>query len=325
MCMLALLFFWFSSQPFAAEHNYYNNLSIAQSALERGCYSSAVVFFKEAFECKTHPYFDDIESCIDVCNLTNACDESLISLMALLLSEKSVRVKRDTLANLVLQRDTTRSEYGRFLDSLLLIDQSCRPRKGVYSDKELQFRDSVDVAIWSCLSDFFTSEGYPSEEIIGMRLVAGDLWDGVTLLLRHAIQSDNGQEVVDHLNKWLDGETLPNTIYATLMDIVADNLKDERYRHCHTYMTIIGGRRFRPLLDYSEKTIRSINHNRLAIGMDSLHVTQKQFLHQTYCREKLRLVRRSTVEHLPSFLLENEKVKKRLIPIVFNPDIDCVK
>jgi hypothetical protein len=290
---------------------YYHHVNLATRAIYKNDFFIASTQFDTAFLYKKIPFFPHIKNFILV---NNKCgfyskNEKYIRLLftkthidtSVLFQNIPNRVFNDQ--NLMLinklqgQIDSKKdleSAYEKALREIFISDQKAHEFNNNFNPKEIKefyrVRDSIDTVNSIKFLSLYETEGFPTEEKVGVFYDKHQEWSFVTqILLWHFIHSESsGQaQILVLMEKELKKGNLHPSNYACLLDIVNLNSKKwkKEYNFMNTTVFLVSGSEYRPFVYYSDSLMREVNTNRISIGLDSFHITQKQVVCTTSCGE----------------------------------------
>ncbi len=288
---------------------YYKYTNLAARAIYDNQFEQASTLYDTAFMHKTNPFFEDLKNYILLnakCGLPQKNDEPLHWLMinkqvdtARLFNQLPKRLfSKENLATInkitKAQKKSKMAEtmFHKSLRDMFRIDQEIRDYDGI-SQKDYETRkaiyarrDSVDQENFSRFEKLYDQYGFPGEETIGVFYDNDHQWGEVVyILLRHFVQLGN-EETSDRVlriirNAFYAGELHPS-IYATLMELIGNHPVAPRpgFNFMKTTMNLVLGEIYRPFVFYTDSLMQEVNTNRISIGLDSFHITQKQVVCQ---------------------------------------------
>ena len=151
---------------------------------------------------------------------------------------------------------------------------------------------------------------------MGVFYDADHQWNEVVyILLRHFIQGED-EEIINKVQRIIEsafyaGDLHPS-IYATLMELIGNQPDDPRpgYNFMKTTINLVMGEIYRPFVFYTDSLMQAVNTNRIAIGLDSFHIVQKQVVCQYLGMQELgekkfiKMVQYAQIDELPPGLVK---------------------
>lgn len=318
---------------------YYKFTNLAARAIYDNQFEKASVMYDTAFMHKANPFFEDLKNYILLnakCGLSQKNEVPMHQLMinkqvdtAQLFIQLPKRIfSKENLATInklvKAQKKSKREEtmFHKSLRDMFRIDQEIRDYDGI-SQKDYETRkaiyarrDSVDQENFSRFEKLYDQYGFPGEETIGVFYDNDHQWGEVVyILLRHFVQLGN-EETSDRVlriirNAFYAGELHPS-IYATLMELIGNHPVAPRpgFNFMKTTMNLVLGEIYRPFVFYTDSLMQEVNTNRISIGLDSFHITQKQVVCQ-YLGSKdlegkkfIKMVQYAQIDELPAGLVK---------------------
>lgn len=318
---------------------YYKYINLAARAIYDNYFEQASAFYDTAFLHKTNPFFEDLKNYILLnakCGLFSKNDPTLHQLVidkqvdtAQLFSSLPTRIfSKENIAvinKLVkAQKKSKREEtlFHKLLREMFRIDQEIRDYEGI-SQKDYETRkaiytrrDSVDKVNFVQFEKLYYQYGFPDEETVGVFYDNGHQWGEVVyILLRHFVQLEK-KETTDRVlliiqKAFYEGDLHPS-IYATLMELIGNQPDTPRpgFNFMKTTMNLVMGEIYRPFVFYTDSLMQEVNTNRISIGLDSFHITQKQVVCQ-YLGSKdlegkkfIKMVQYAQIDELPPGLVK---------------------
>jgi len=179
-------------------------------------------------------------------------------------------------------------------DTLMLIDDPAERK--AFSTLLNSLKDSADQAQIVRFIQLYKQHGFPTEEKTGVFFAPESEWSGVLLLLFQNFVHFKNIKQRTSLFRIFD-EALYNghfhpSLYATLMDY-ANEQRDRKLEgpdKANHFMNVtihtVNGKVCRPFVHYSNELMQEVNANRVAIGLDSFHVTQRQVVCSMFYPQK---------------------------------------
>ena len=180
-------------------------------------------------------------------------------------------------------------------DTLMLIDDPAERR--AFSTLLNNRKDSADQAQIVRFVQLYKQHGFPTEEKTGVFFAPESEWSGVLLLLfQNFVHFKNIKQRTSLFRIFdealYDGHFHPS-LYATLMDY-ANEQRDRKLvgpDKANNFMNVtihtVNGKVCRPFVHYSNELMQDVNTNRVAIGLDSFHVSHRQAVCGQYYPQKM--------------------------------------
>ena len=177
-------------------------------------------------------------------------------------------------------------------------DQEARPYDQVnMKDPEIKKqvyarRDSTNKANFLKFEKLYQRYGFPTEEKVGIYYDEKSKWsDKIYVLLLHFISNKDEfyrNSIIEIMLKELKlGHIYPSD-YASLIGRIYSNPKHRS--PCNNFMentiSLVRGIAYKPFVFYSDSLMNEVNTNRISIGIDSFHISQKQVVCQRFGDKK---------------------------------------
>lgn len=288
---------------------YYKYTNLAARAIYDNNFNVASVYFDSAFIYKQYPFYEDLKKYILVNFKSELFDKNEQALFHLIHHKKidtaqlfSVLPKRVfddknliLINKLIKERNKARSQesiLSKSLKEIFVSDQSVRDyeqfykksieaRKAIYAS-----RDSVDGVNFLRFEKLYAKYGFPDEESVGVFFNDEHQWafivDVLLLHFKKTKEEETAKKVVAIIKAALYSGELHNSICASLLednDVRAQDPTNEYY-FLSTTINLVMGEVYRPFVFYTDSLMKEVNTNRIAIGLDSFHITQKQVVCQ---------------------------------------------
>jgi hypothetical protein len=318
---------------------YYKYTNLAARAIYNNHFEEGSAFYDTAFMHKTNPFFEDLKNYILLnakCGFSPKNDVPLSKLIidkqvdtTQLFNHLPKRIfnheNLKTLHKLVkTQKKSHLKEtvFQKSLRDIFTIDQEIRDydaisqkdyetRKAIYAR-----RDSVDQENFVRFEKLYDQYGFPGEDVTGVFYDNDHQWaEVVYVLLRHFIQMGNEEtsnKVLEMIRKALYAGELHPSIYATLMELIGNRPDAPRpgFNFMKTTINLVLGEIYRPFVFYTDSLMQEVNTNRISIGLDSFHITQKQVVCQYLGskdlegKEFIKMVQYAQIDELPAGLVK---------------------
>ncbi len=288
---------------------YYKFTNLAARAIYDNNFSAASVHYDSAFIYKHYPFYEDLKKYILVNFKSGLFDKNEQALFHLIHNKKidtaqlfTVLPKRvfddknlKLISKFVKERNKakpTESVLLKSLKEIFVSDQSVRDyekfkeksvaiRNAIYAS-----RDSVDAVNFIRFEKLYTQYGFPDEESVGVIFDDEHQWASVIhVLLLHfkkTREEETAKKVVAIIKAALYAGELHTSICSSLLE--DNNVRPQdptnEYYFLSTTINLVMGEVYRPFVFYTDSLIKEVNTNRIAIGLDSFHITQKQVVCQ---------------------------------------------
>jgi len=286
--------------------NYYKFTNLAARAIYDNDFVTASSLYDSAFLFKKSPFYVDLNNYILVNNKSKLHDKNDMAIRHLMVNKKMDTTqlfihtpKRvfnkknlaliDKLANEQGKIKPRVSAFEESLREIFALDQAVRDYSSIEKKDSVSWkilyakRDSVDAENFIRFAGLIAQYGFPSEETFGAVFDDSRKWDAVisVLLLHFSHVKDEKvtKRVINIILEALYAGKLHSSLFATLLDIYdleSGAQMSGQYNFMNTTLNLVLGEAYRPFVKYSDSLMRKINTNRIAIGLDSFHITQKQ-------------------------------------------------
>lgn len=292
--------------------NYYQHVNLAARAIYRNDFEAASCQFDTAFTFRQVPEYCDVKRFILVnskCGLY-AKDNRFIPVLlnnfridtAVLFKNIPRRVFNAgnlALINSLQNRKNSVKKSDNRLEKALreihTLDEKTHDVKAEYGagmswKAYHRMADSIDNDNARRFLRLSELEGFPSEESVGVYYDEEQEWCSVIyFLLMRFLRTDAQPEILDWMEQAFQLGKINPSNYASLLDYVNQNSADcwkKEYNFMNTTLCIVQGKFYRPFVYYSDSLMREVNSNRIAIGLDSFHITQKQVVCIQLCHKE---------------------------------------
>ncbi|MCA0235508.1 MAG: hypothetical protein LCH81_03920 [Bacteroidetes bacterium] len=292
---------------------YFAFVNQAARAIHKGNFEAASTSFQEAFRHKPIPFFCDLKNAIIV-NSRLGYHEKNAELLKITLRDKHI----DTVG--LFQHLPPRLFDGNNLQ-LIRTYQTQSPvfnemyRKAFFSlwqeeQDNLLSRLVPHQEIYTRFFDLFEKYGFPNEERIGsLDTGNNDVWGTLGTLFSNMIKQKGeiAQKTLQMLKIEFEKGNIPPSVLANCYDCASENsiLDKKTFYFQNELLAQTGGKIYRPFIYYTDSVMQVINTNRIAIGLDSFHIAQKQYICGSYC-------------HIPDCSDPNKKTIQT-VPYISNP------
>ncbi len=288
---------------------YYKYTNLAARAIYDNNFSTASVHYDSAFIYKQYPFYEDLKKYILVNYKSGLFDKNEQAIYHLIHHKKIDTAQLFTalpkrvfdgknlklINKLVKERNKakpTESTLSKSLKEIYNSDQSVRDYEQ-FKEKSIEARnaiyaskDSVDAINFTRFEKLYAQYGFPHEESVGVFLDGQHQWVNViSVLLLHFIKSKD-EETAGKMSAMIkaalySGE-LHTSICCSLLDDnnVRSTESTNEYYLLSTTVYLVMGEVYRPFVFYTDSLMEEVNTNRIAMGLDSFHITQKQVVCQ---------------------------------------------
>lgn len=293
---------------------YFKHINLASRAIYDNDFVSASGHYDEAFKWKAAPFYLDLKNAVIVNSKCGFYAKNNV-LLKIILQQKYITGGKlfdeipqylfdagnlETIRNLVVQQPkssfdpllhkavlklfTEGQAIGGFDQLELIPDEKERNRllKQAY-----QARDSLyDVSVLNFLT-LVKKRGFPNEDRVGYFIGEHNIWLILEILIHGWLwNKPYSQEVLALVETEFKAGHIPANFYGNCLEYAYDNWgKNRNVAHNVMNATIIhsGTAYYRPFVFYSDSLMNLVNANRLAIGLDSFHIAQKQLVCTKFC------------------------------------------
>ncbi len=288
---------------------YYKFTNLAARAIFDNNFSVASVYYDSAFSYKQYPFFEDLKKYILVNYKSGLFDKNEQALFHLIHHKKidttqlfSVLPKRvfddknlkliNKLIKELKKAKPRESALSKSLKEIFVIDQGVRDydqimqkspeaRNAIYSS-----RDSVDAVNFKRFEKLYAQYGFPDEESVGAFFDDEHQWAYIISVLLLHFKNPKDEEakrkVLTIIKAALYSGEMHTSLCATLLEDNGVRAQDptNEYYFLSTTINLVMGEVYRPFVFYTDSLMKEVNTNRIAIGLDSFHITQKQVVCQ---------------------------------------------
>lgn len=289
---------------------YYKYVNLAAKAIYKNDFSSAITCYDSAFLYKANPNYVDVKNYIllnsKYCLFSNNdayirmlfTTKLIDSTLLFTVFPKRVFSAQNLISINKLQskiyktRPTDNALQKAMQDLFVLYEEAINNEafekpgpdssKTAYRTKKTIHQQNAETFL-----RVYAREGFPTEEKVGVFYAPGEEWaTRIDLLLQQFLRTDKKEPILAILHAELQRGNLHPARYAALLDYARDNSKrpDQTHNLLNTTVILVNGEAYRPFVYYSDSLMQLVNTNRLRIGLDSFHITQKQVICQHFCR-----------------------------------------
>jgi len=340
-----------SEGPVDSLLEYFRYINLASRQIYRNDFLKASLSYDSAFLYKKYPFFVDIKNYMLVNSKTcqfQKNDPYLKMLIrdkqvdtAFLFVELPLRVFSDDnlklINNLQKKYHIGKKSWNKLqqdIHDMFILDQKVRDYQPYdMRDKEINKqvyhrRDSTDAENARRFIQICANIGFPSEEKIGVNYQNNSTWTNtIYILLWHFTGSElMKNEIISLIEKEFHQGNIHPSLYASLCEVYNENAFPPRpdFNFMNSTVNLVNGIPYRPFVHYSDSLMRGVNTNRISIGLDSFHITQKQvicgyFYTAPEGRTMIRMANYPKIEEYPygmvkySFEQANEDMNKYII------------
>ncbi len=290
--------------------NYYKFVNLAARAIYKNDFSSAIACYDSAFLYKASPNYVDIKNYIllnsKYCLFSNndayirllfttkKIDSTLLfaALPKRVFSAQNLITVNKLQSKIYKNRPPDNALQKAMQDLFVLyeasFDSEVFGKPGADSSKTAyETRKSLHQQNAETFLRVYAREGFPTEEKLGVFYAPGEEWaTKIDVMLQQFLRTQEKERILAVLQVELQCGELHPARYAYLLDYAHDNSKRPEKTHnlMNTTVILINAEAYRPFVYYSDSLMQEVNTNRLHIGLDSFHTTQKQVICQHFCR-----------------------------------------
>jgi hypothetical protein len=298
--------------------NYHQFINLAARAIYKNDFQTASVHYDSAFSYRKFPYYEDIKTCILVNHKAGMPDKNDANIKmlfkfkqvdtAFLFSELPKRVFNDKNMKLIQalskQKPTIPKNAKKFqkaLREMFIIDQKAHSFEGfnmtdsLEAQKAYKRRDSIDHDNLIKFVNLCKKNGFPTEEKIGIPYDKEHKWAFInSILLLHFIargDTTDAKTTLDMMKTEFSKGNIHPSIYASSLDNLHGRPVDKQksdYNFMNTAYAVVNGEIYRPFVFYNDSLMREVNTNRISVGLDSFHTSQKQIICTIIGTKKLK-------------------------------------
>lgn len=280
---------------------YFRYVNLAGRQIYRNDFLKASLSYDSAFLYKKQPFYVDLKNHILVnskCGRFDRNTRSILLLMkdkqidsAFLFAELPVRVfspeNLQQIYKLQKQYHAAKKKftpYQQAIHDMFVFERAARDLS-LYEPDNPEKPGSKDLENAKRFVKLYKESGFPSEEKTGVVYKNNMLWsEAVHLLLWSFIRTKEKETIMDILKKECKAGRLHPALYASLCSIYNENTNARvpDYDFMSTTVVLLKKEAYRPLVIYSDSLMQLVNTNRISIGLDSFHTTQKQVICQRF-------------------------------------------
>lgn len=286
---------------------YYKYTNLAARAIFDNKFDRASAYYDSAFVYKKYPFFEDLRQYILVNYKSGLFDKNEQALFHLIHHKKIDTAQLFTALpkrvfdekNLKLinkfykdrnKAKASESSLAKSLKEIYVIDQAVRDYDQIQQKSPearnaiFASRDSVDAVNFIRFEKLCAQYGFPDEESVGVFFDGQRRWDSViSVLLLHFINDEEiFEKVAAMIKDALHSGKLHTMICLSLLD--DNNFRSAEYTNEYYFLSttvyLVMGEVYRPFVFYTDSLMEAVNTNRVAMGLDSFHITQKQVVCQ---------------------------------------------
>jgi len=293
---------------------YFKHINLASRAIYDNDFVSASGHYDDAFNLKAAPFFLDLKNAVIV-NSKCGFYAKNNALLKIILQQKKITGSQlfdeipqylfdagnlETIRNLVVQQP--KSSFDPLLHKAVLqlfnegqaiggFDQiefiPDEKERNLLLKQAYQARDSLSDVSALKFINLVKKSGFPNEDRVGFFMGEYDIWFILEILIHGWLwNKPYSQEVLALVETEFKAGHIPANFYGNCLEYAYDNWgKNRNVAHNVMNATIIhsGTAYYRPFVFYSDSLMNLVNSNRLAIGLDSFHIAQKQLVCTKFC------------------------------------------
>lgn len=309
--------------------NYYKFTNLASRAIYDNEFATASTLYDSAFVYKKNPFYVDLANYILVNHKSgwyeknDAAIHQLITVKKIDTAQLFVKLPKrvfsennlssiNAFVTKVNKTKLRETPYQLALREMFAEDQAARDFENA-EKIDHSFYDRIDGVVEANFTRFeklLATYGFPVEETVGVFFDAEHEWASIiNTLLRNFISTKNKgrtSRVSEIIQQALFKGELHPSLGATLLDVIHGNPAVSRETFLNTTIYMVLGEPFRPFIFYSDSLMQKVNANRVNLGLDSFHITQKQVACQFFGAQTLgdtnviTMVQYAQLEELPS-------------------------
>lgn len=273
---------------------YFQSVNLAARAVYDNDFIRAAGHYEEAFRHKASPFYADLKNAIIV-NSKCGFFEKNNALLKRLLNDKRI----DTIQ---LFKQLPRRLFDQNNLAFIRKQVALSRKKGQFDPILLQEylriheNDQEAVMLQPMAKDVNSSQfialyrqrGFPSEEKIGCFVQDSiERWGRIDVMMCNFIKyrTADSDTILQILGTEFQKGNIPPSILANCYECAHLNarVKKPEYNCQNELVSMTNKQIYRPFLMYTDSLMTLINSNRVAIGLDSFHIAQKQFICGNYC------------------------------------------
>lgn len=285
---------------------YYHFINLANREIYKNDFFCASAFYDSAFSFHTQPNYVDLKNYILVnhkCKYYSKNDPYIklmfetkhVDTAALFVSipKKVFSSGNITLINRLQRQYNHGAKPDNYLQKtfreIYSVDQELLSHFPKPEEEKAFAKERDSIRHENVLRFIHTCElkGFPTEENVGVFFDKESEWIAVmNILIQNFLKYRDQEAVRAMLEKaFKRGEVHPS-LYAASMDVAVQNAQNSRLgeNYMHTTINFMNDVAYRPFVYYSDSLMQLVNTNRLSIGLDSFHVTQKLEVATRFCK-----------------------------------------
>lgn len=285
---------------------YYRYINKAARAIYVNQFDQASAYYDTAFMHKSHPFYVDLANYVRVnykCGQQTKNDSTIYRLIV----EKHIdstslylhvpkqwfdadnRKLIQKLSRKIKAKTDVRSKIEKPLRDIWESDQGVREYDKIpaMSREEIKAmylrRDSVDSVNVILFTSLIRTYGFPDEEMLGVDYHDSLSWNSVLrVLLLHFLQNQDAsgrREIIGIILDAMHNGKWSSSLAASLLDYLNIHTGESLGMGQHfmyTSVNLVMGELYRPFVFYTDSLMKITNLNRVAIGLDSFHIAQRQ-------------------------------------------------
>lgn len=285
---------------------YYHYINLATRAIYVNQFDQASAYYDTAFMHKTHPFYVDLANYVRVnykCGQQTKNDSAIYRLIVgkhidstslyLHIPKHWFDADNRKLIHKLSRKTNTKTDIRSKIENPLrdvwASDQGVREYDKIPAMSRAEIkamylrRDSVDSVNVVLFTSLIRTYGFPDEEMLGVDYHDSLSWNSVLrVLMLHFLQNqdaDDRREIIGmildamHEGKW------SSSLAASLLDYLNIHTGESLGMGQHfmyTSVNLVMGELYRPFVFYTDSLMQITNLNRVAIGLDSFHIAQRQ-------------------------------------------------
>lgn len=267
---------------------YYTNINLARRAVYSNDFIQAAHYYNQAFQFKEIPFFGDLKNAMIINHKIGAFEANNTLIRIILLKTELHELTN----NSIIPKRILHQENFDYLSDIKGHQPSFKRNKKLRSELEkipsLIWEEEYDKAAIQFIA-LHQEFGFPTEEKIGIISNNGKwAWNTLNRIMRGILKSDFAEEILSISESEFYNGNIPAGEMGSMYQIFnseSGNYDMGKALYNSTY-ELSGPRVFQPFIYYSDSMMNVVNGRRLAIGLDSFHISQRQFICQNFCCHK---------------------------------------
>jgi hypothetical protein len=277
--------------------HYHQKINQGNRYLFKCDYLNAEIHYEQASVNKAMYFFQDLKKLIYVKTMLDKRQEAL-NYIQILISEKGLhhgkildqfpylkftQDERNKIKQLyiIASEAKTLDPDVEFIREIYKIDQGLRFDEMA----DIKYNDSVTKDNAKKLLAFLEVKPWPNENRAGVFFKSNQEWTGIAFTLGLNMVKKEPELLKYFYREALEGNIHPS-YYASISDVhfINTRQKDSTLNYMNTTIELVLGVPYTKLVHYSDSLMAYVNHNRIAIGLDSFHIVQEQVAVTNYLR-----------------------------------------